>query len=373
MTDFIIRPVQTKADTKKFIDFLYTHYKDDPYFAPPLRMDREKLIDKKKNPFYKHSEMELFLAERNGAVIGRIGAIVNYNHNKEHSDRVGFFGFFECINEQDVANALFDEVKKFVKSKGMDALRGPANPSVNDEYGLLVEGFDSGQVILMTYNPKYYIDLIEGAGFKKEKDLYAYLLSQDTVYTEKFIRANDIVKRRSGLTFRSINMKDFSNEVDRIKHVYNTAWEKNWGEVPMTDDEFDALAADLKMIVEPELVIMAENKEGKLVGFGLSLPDINMSLKHNKNGGLLGGLWHLYTKKKKINLCRIIVLGVLPEYRKTGAAGVLFFETAARAKKLGYQYGEASWILEDNVMMNRAAETMQGKIYKRYRIYQTDI
>jgi hypothetical protein len=373
MPNFTIRPVQTKADTKKFIDFFYELYKDDPNFVPPLRMDREKLIDKKKNPFYKHSEMELFLAERDGKVIGRIGAIVNYNHNKEHSDRVGFFGFFECINDQEVATALFEEAKKFVKSKGMNALRGPANPSVNDEYGLLIEGFDSGAVILMTYNPKYYIDLIEGAGFKKEKDLYAYLLSQDTVYTEKFIRANEIVKKRSGLTFRSVNMKDFDREVDRIKQVYNTAWEKNWGEVPMTDDEFKALAADLKMIVVPELVIMAENKEGELVGFGLSLPDINMALKYNKNGGLLGGLWHLYTKKKKINLCRIIVLGVLPEYRKTGAAGVLFFETAARAKKLGYQYGEASWILEDNVMMNRAAETMQGKIYKKYRIYQMDI
>ncbi|MEW6062260.1 MAG: hypothetical protein AB1600_10030, partial [Bacteroidota bacterium] len=143
MPNFTVRPVRTKDDKKKFIDFLYSHYKNDKNFVPPLRMDREKLIDKEKNPFYKHAEMELFLAERDGNVIGRIGGIVNYNHNKEHSDRVGFFGFFECVNEQEVANALFDEAKKFVKSKGMNALRGPANPSVNDEYGLLIEGFDS--------------------------------------------------------------------------------------------------------------------------------------------------------------------------------------------------------------------------------------
>ncbi len=372
MPNFTVRPVRTKAETKKFIDFLYTHYKDDPYFVPPLRMDRKKLIDKKKNPFYKHSQMELYLAERDGKVIGRIGAIVNDNHNNEHNDKVGFFGFFECVNEQEVANALFDEAKNFVKSKGMNALRGPANPSVNDEYGLLIEGFDSPPVVMMTYNPKYYLTLIENYVFKKEKDLFAYLLDQNTVYTDKFIRANEIVKQRNNLTIRTIDMKDFANEVKRIKEVYNAAWQYNWGAVAMTDEEFDALANDLKMVVEPELVKIAEAK-GKIIGFGLTLPDINVPLKYNRNGGLIGGLWHLYTKKKKINLSRVIVLGVLPDYKKTGAAGVLFYETAVSAKKLGYRYGEASWILEDNVMMNRAAEAMLGTIYKKYRIYQTAI
>lgn len=372
MANFTIRPVLTASDEKKFIDFFYAVYKDDPNFVPPLRMDRKKLIDKKKNPFYTHSQMELYLAERDGKVVGRIGAIVNDNHNKEHNDKVGFFGFFECINDQEVANALFDTAKKYLQSKGMNAMRGPANPSVNDEYGMLIEGFDSPPVVLMTYNPPYYTTLCETYGLKKEKDLYAYLLNQDTVYTDKFNRANEIVKKRNSLTFRSINMKDFDNEVRRIREIYNGAWQYNWGAVPMTKEEFESLAADLKMVVEPDLVIIAESK-GKMIGFGLSLPDINIPLKYNKNGGLLGGLWHLYTKKKKINLCRIIVLGVLPEYQKTGAAGVLFYETAVRAKKLGYKYGEASWILEDNVMMNRAAETMQGKLYKKYRIYQVDI
>lgn len=372
MSPLIVRPVQTSGDTKKFIDFLYAHYRNDEHWVPPLRMDREKLIDKKKNPFYKHSLMELFLAERDGQVVGRIGAIVNDNHNREHNDKVGFFGFFECINDQEVANALFEEAKKYLLSKGMNAMRGPANPSVNDEYGLLVEGFDSPPVVLMTYNPPYYETLFLQWGLRKEKDLYAYILDQNTVYTEKFVRANEIVKQRNSLAFRSINMKDFSNEVKRIKEVYNGAWQYNWGAVAMTDEEFDALANDLKMVVEPDLVLIAESK-GKIIGFGLSLPDINVALKYNKNGGLIGGLWHLYTKKKKINLCRVIVLGVLPEYQKTGAAGVLFYETAVRAKKLGYQFGEASWILEDNVMMNRAAEAMQGKRYKTYRIFQREI
>lgn len=371
MTQIIVRPVRSSSDTKKFIDFIYTFYKNDPQWVAPLRMDREKLIDKKKNPFYKHSQMELFLAERNGEVIGRIGAIVNDNHNKEHNDKVGFFGFFECINDQDVANALLNEAKTFLRSKGMNTMRGPANPSVNDEYGLLVDGFNSPPVVLMTYNPKYYEDLILTYGLKKEKDLYAYILDQKTVYTEKFNRANEIVKQRNSLTFRPINMKDFKNEVRRIKEVYNAAWQYNWGAVAMTNEEFDALAEDLKMVVEPELVLIAESK-GRMIGFGLSLPDINVRLKGNRNGGLVGGLLRLLVFKKKIDLVRIIVLGVIPEFQKSGAAGVLFYETAVRAKKLGYLYGEASWILEDNVMMNRAAEAMQGKRYKTYRIYQQE-
>lgn len=367
-----VRPVRTKADEKKFIDFLYDHYRDDRNFAPPLRMDRRKLIDRAKNPFYRHAEMEMFIAEREGVMVGRIAGIVNYHHNKEHSDKVGFFGFFECRKDQEAANALLDAARDFVRFKGMDQLRGPANPSVNDEYGLLIEGFDSPAVVLMTYNPPYYMDLFEAYGLRKIKDLYAWLLSQETVYTDKMKRANEIVRQRSGVSIRTIDMKDFAAEVKRIKEVYNLAWEKNWGEVPMTDAEFDALAADLKQVVEPELVLIAEVK-GKIIGFGLSLPDINQALKYNRNGGLLGGLWHLATKKKRIDLVRIIVLGVIEEYRNTGAAGLLFYETARRAKALGYKYGEASWVLEDNVMMNRASEAMQGKLYKKYRIYQMPV
>lgn len=372
MSAVTIRPVRTSADEMKFIKFLWKIYKDDPHWVPPLIMDRKKLIDKKKNPFYQHSEMELFLAERDGEIVGRIGAIVNYNHNKEHEDKVGFFGFYESVNDQEVANALFDEAKNYLRSKGMTQMRGPANPSVNDEYGLLVDAFDKSPVVLMTYNPPYYASLFEKYGLKKLKDLYAYLLSQDSVYSERLTRFNEIVKQREGLTFRSLNMKDFKGDVDRIKEIYNKAWSRNWGAVPMTNAEFDALAKDLKPLVVPDLVIIAEAK-GKTIGFALSLPDINIALKYNKSGRLLTGLWHLYTKKKKINLVRIIVLGVVPEHQRSGAAGVLFYETAARAKKLGYQYGEASWVLEDNVMMNRAAEMMNATRYKTYRLYEMNI
>jgi GNAT superfamily N-acetyltransferase len=372
MAHFTIRPVRTKADEKKFLAFLYTFYQADPYWVAPLRLERKKLIDRQHNPFYQHAQLELYLAEREGQVIGRIGAIVNARHNQIHQDKVGFFGFFECVPDQAVANALFDAAQQFLHAHGMEAMRGPANPSVNDEYGVLVDGFQASPAVLMPYNPPYYSALMERYGFQKAKDLYAYLLDQETVYTDKLVRASARVIQRNHLTFRSLNMHDFAHEVQRIKTVYNAAWHENWGAVAMTDAEFDALTTDLKKIVDPELVILAE-AHGQTIGFALSLPDINQALKYNKRGGLLGGVWHLYTKKAQINRCRILVLGVLPAYQKTGAAGVLFFETAMRAKRLGYRYGEASWILEDNVMMNRAAEVMRGHKYKTYRIYQKAI
>jgi hypothetical protein len=369
IAEITVRPVLTKNDATRFIKFLWTIYKGNSSWVPPLMMDRRKLMDTKKNPFYQHAEVEFYIAERNGKMVGRIAAIVNHNHNKEHGDKVGFFGFFECINDQSVANALFDKAKAFLVSKGMNAMRGPANPSVNDEYGMLIEGFDLSPTILMTYNPKYYLALLDNYGFKKAKDLYAYLLSQETVYSDRLERANAIVKKRQGLTIRTMDMKHFDDEVKLIKDVYNKAWAKNWGAVPMTDAEIDALAADLKPVVVPGLVLFAQI-QGKTIGFALSIPDINMALIHNKNGALLPGLFHLFTKKKKINLVRIIVLGVLPEYQSSGAAGVLFYETAARAKSLGYQFGEASWVLEDNEAMNHSAEVMNGTITKKYRIYE---
>jgi GNAT superfamily N-acetyltransferase len=372
MDNINIRPVSSKQDINTFVRFLWKVYRNYPAWVPPLMMDRKKLMDKQKNPFYKHTDAEFYIAEHDGEVVGRIAAIFNHNHNKEHNEKIGFFGFFECVNNKEVAHALFDKAKEYLLAHGATAIRGPMNPSVNDEIGLLVEGFDLSPTVMMTYNPPYYRDLIESYGFHKLKDLYAYLLDQNTVYTDRFNRAHELVKQRQNITFRTFDMKHFADEVEKVKHLYNKAWAKNWGAVPMTDEEMDALAADLKMIIVPELVIFAE-KEGKPIGFALALPDINVALKYNKNGYLLPGLYYLYTKKKKINLVRVITLGVLPEYLSTGAGAALFYQTAINAKKLGYGFGEASWILEDNERMTRSAEAMQGKITKRYRIYEKNM
>jgi hypothetical protein len=372
MTSVTIRPVHSKKDENRFIKFQWSIYEGSPHWVPPLLMDRRKLIDRKGNPFYKHAGMEMFLAEREGRIVGRIAAIVNDNHIKEHNEKVGFFGFFECIDDQAVANALFDAARTWLKSRGMEAMRGPASPSVNDEYGLLVDGFDQEPYVLMSYNPPYYAPLIEKYGLVKKKDLYAFEVNSKKVFTDKLKRVSEIVKKREGLVFRSLNMKDFPNEVRKIHDLYSRAWSRNWGEVPLTDDEFDYMAKDLKPIVNPELVVIAEAK-GNPVGFGLSLPDLNQVLKHNKKGRLIPGLLRLLFFKKRIDRVRVIILGVVPEYLNTGIGGVLFYETGVRCVANGYPYGEASWVLEDNVRMTRGAELLQGDKTKTYRLFQMAI
>jgi len=372
MSEIEVQPVQSKKEERLFVRLPWKIYDGNPYWVPPLLMDRRKLIDKKRNPFYRHARMELFLARRGGEIVGRIGAIVNDNHNKEHKENIGFFGFFECIDEQAVANALFDAAAQWLRHQGVTAMRGPASPSVNDEYGLLVDGFDKPPAVLMAYNPSYYQRLIENAGFKKAKDLYAYRLSHKKVFSERFVRVSEVVRKKAGLVFRSLNMKDFDNEVKRIRELYNKGWSRNWGEVPMTEEEFAYSAKDLKSIVDPDLVVIAESK-GKPVGFGLSLPDLNMILIRNKGGYLLPFLVRYLLFRKKIDFIRIVILGVLPEYLNSGIGGALFYETGQRAVAKGRGNGEASWVLEDNVMMNRGAELMNGERYKTYRIYEQSL
>lgn len=371
-----IKKVTDTAGKKKFVNCQWNFYKDNPNWVAPIKMDRMKLLNEDKNPFYKHAEIQLFLAYDGKEIVGRIAAITNDNHNKIHNDKVGFFGFFESIDNQEVANKLFDVSVKWLKSKGMTDIRGPVNPSTNDELGLLIDAFDMPPVILMTYNPPYYQKLIENYGFKKEKDLLAYILHHDTYASEKLTRMQQIVRDRKGITIRALNFKDskkFKEDVKTLKEIYNAAWQPNWGFVKMTDEEFDFLANDLKTIAEPKLTIIAEIK-GKPVGFALSLPDINQSLIYNKGGGILGAVWCLFTKKKKIDLTRIIVLGVLPEYQSSGIDAVLYHEIGETAFELGMPKGEASWILEDNEMMKRGLEsTMKGDIYKTYRIFQKAI
>lgn len=369
-----VHPISSSADVTRFIKLQWKFYTNDPNWAPPLLMDRRKLLSTKKNPFYKHSAMQLFIAEQNGEDVGRIAAIVNDNHNREHKDKVGFFGFFESVDDQDVATALFDAAAEWLRGKGMDTMRGPANPSVNDEYGMLVEGFDSPAVILMTYNPRYYPALTEGYGFKKAKDLYAYLLRNKNVVTPKLERGQQMVRDRYGITIRNLDFKNLEAETVVLKDLYNRSWEKNWGAVAMTDEEFDFLAKDLAQVVGKfkDLVFIAE-RNGEPIGFTLCLPDINQTLIHNKSGWLLPALWHMMTKTSKIDLVRIIVLGVLPDHRKKGVDAVMYYETVTRAAQHGVFKGEASWVLEDNDMMNKGAKLMNGEQYKTYRIYDTAI
>jgi hypothetical protein len=373
MSAIRITTIHSKKDILKFIKFAWEIYRDDPNWVPPLIFDKKKIFDKEKNPFFEHAEMEMFLAEKDGRLVGRIAAIKNDLHNKFNNDNVGFFGFFECINDQEVANKLFDAAKEWLKTKGFDTMRGPANPSSNDEYGMLLDGFDDAPRLLMPYNPKYYLDLCENYGMKKGKDLYAYKIeNKKMLSTDKIQRVSEIARKRSGIRIYQLNMKNFAADLEKFKYVYNKAWAPNWGFVPLTEAEIDAMAKDLKSLVEPSLVIFGEI-ENKLVGAALVMMDYNAIFK-SMNGRLLPfGFLKLFTQKKKIEWCRIITLGIIPEYQKRGLDAVFYLEVLKRAAKLGIFLGEASWILEDNDMMNRGAADMNGTVYKKYRLYEISI
>ena len=371
MSDITVRPVLSKKDELAFIKFQWKPYAGNPHWVPPLLMDRKKLIDRKHNPFYKHAAMEMFLAERAGEIVGRIAAIVNDNHNKEHNENIGFFGFFESINDQQVADALFGAAKNWLKEKGVTGMVGPASPSVNDDYGLLIDGFDKSPAILMPYNPPYYATLIEGCGLRKAKDLYAYQVTTAAL-TSRLQRMSDVIMKRERVVLRTLDLKHFDREVATIRDLYSRGWARNWGAVPMTEDEFAYVAKDLKALVDPEIIFFAEI-DGKAVGFALTIPDYNILLKDNKKGRLIPALIRILLFKKRINAVRIMILGVLPEYLNSGIGGLLFHETALRCIHRGYNQGEASWVLEDNVMMNRGAEMLNGVKTKTYRLYQMPV
>jgi GNAT superfamily N-acetyltransferase len=335
------------------------------------------LLSPAKNPFFEHGEAEYFIAERNGDVVGRIAAISNRLHNETHGDQVGFFGFFESIDDQSVANALFQTATEWCRSRSHDVLRGPASFSVNDECGLLVEGFDTPPTLMMPHNPRYYIRLLEQAGFVKAKDLWVYQGGSEKGYVpvpERLARGTELIRQRQGITLRSLNMKDFHGEVERIKALYNAAWEKNWGFVPMTEHEIDHLAEQFKPVVIPELVPMAE-KDGKLIGFGIALPDLNVIFRRHRSGRLfpmiLDLLWSL--KARRIRRARILLLGVVPEYQGKGVDAMLYHWIWTRSGERGIYWGEAGWILEDNPAMNAGLEKMTFSVYKTYRLYDRRI
>ncbi len=350
-------------------------YKDDPNWVPPLIADRKKLLDPEKNPFWQHAEIGMFLAKRDGKIVGRIAAITNETHNRIHEDRVGFFGFFESEDRISTAHALFAAAAEWLAERGMEVMRGPVNPSINDEAGLLVDGFNDPPQILMTYNPEYYVPLIESYGFTKVKDLYAWKLTPEFL-SPKLERVQAAVRERENLkirTFRFSPKSDFQQDVEILREIYNTAWEPNWGAVRMNRDEFNALAADLKQVAAKDLVLIVEAAR-RPVGFALALPDINQALIRNRKGGLLGALWHLVTGRKRIKRGRIVVLGVVPAFQRRGIDAVLYHEIGTRmVRDHGYGEAEASWVLEDNEMMNRAARMMKGTVYKTYRLFDKTI
>jgi GNAT superfamily N-acetyltransferase len=363
-------PAESKQALKDFVEFPYSLYRGDPHWVPPLRIAVKELLDRKKHPFYANADAEFFLAKRDGRVVGRIAAVLDRNHNKFHQENAGFFGFFESIDDAEVAKALLQRAREWVFAKGANLLRGPMNPSTNYECGMLIEGFDSSPMIMMTYNPRYYPKLMEQAGLAKVKDLLAYVNTSSGTQVERIARVADYKLKKSGVTVRAINMKDFDGEVRRIWEVYNSAWEHNWGFVPMTREEFFQMGKEMKQILKPELVLIGE-KQGKAIGFALALPDVNFALKPAGGSLLPTGLLKILYYQRLIKSLRVLALGVVAEYRTSGVAPAFYATLVRTARKLGYDGDcEMSWILENNVLMNRSLQEMGAKHYKTYRIYE---
>ena len=372
-----VGPVCGRADLAAFINLPFTLYKNDPDWVPPLKADVRKLLDQNHHPFYdngREAEIELFLARDGRQVVGRIAAVLNHAHNRAHDENVAFFGFFETVNRPEVANALLAGAEDWARGRGVDAVRGPASPSTNYECGLLVKGFDRPPVLMMTHTPLWYRDLIEGAGYAKAKDLYAYL---SPVHDDSLPRLQKLAaraqRRNPGLTTRSVDLKHFDREVALIKELYNDAWEENWGFVPVSDAEFDALAGELKDLVYPDLVRIA-SIDDEPIGFILTVPDWNPVLKD-----IGGSLWRhpikllrhlLFTKPASLAGIRVILLGIKEGYRNRGIEAVFFANGIEVALKAGYEWCEYSWILEDNERTKGAVRLMGGELDKIYRMYE---
>lgn len=364
-----IIPVKTASDLNQFVKLSYTIYRNDHYWVPPLIRDIKRTLAPDKNPFWKHAQRELFIAVRAGKPVGRICATIDWNYNQYHQSAIGFFGFFECENEIETARAIFHAAADYARKGGMKFLYGPANPSLNDEAGLLINPFNGTPYIKMAYNHSYYPELFENCGLTKVKDLYAYSVPLDQPIPEKLLRVMRALKEKPGLTLRTVDLKNLKRDLGFIKEVYNDAWSQNWDFAPMTDEEIDDLARQLRPIIKPEICPMVFYQD-EPAGICIALPDYNQVLKH-----IGGRLWpwgwlKFLVYRNRINRGRLWALGVKRKFHHLGFDALLYYESFTGAKKLGYTEGEVSWILEDNVAIIRPILMWGGNLYRTYRVYQ---
>jgi hypothetical protein len=367
--------VDSRRGVRRFVDVPWRirDLTDAAQWVPPLRVAVLDALDEKRNPFYRRAARQLFIAMRDGRPVGRIAAIENRAHNEFHGDRVGFFGFFESIDDTEIADALFDTAAKWLRGRALTEMRGPMSPSTNHECGLLVDGFDQHPVFMTTWNPPYYEPLIEGAGLVAVKDLLGYLLDADDssfTFPERLATHAKRARESGRVTIRTLDPKRFDQELELCWEVYNAAWERNWGFVPFAHDEFTHMGASLKPLLVPELALTAE-VDGHPAGFMLLVPDFNLVAKHIRNGRLFPtGLIKLLLGKRRIRFGRVMALGVKREYRRSDVFALLVDELYRRGMVYGMRKAEASWVLADNELMNRPMRAMGGRQYRRWRIYE---
>jgi hypothetical protein len=368
----IVPLARRSAEILRFLEFSYTVYDGDPHWVAPLLLDLKKVFTNA-NPLFEHAEMQLWMAVRGGRDVGRIAGILDPVHNRTQQDSAAFFGFFESVNDPAVSGALFDQVARWARERGLRRLLGPMNPTTNDECGLLVKGFDDPPAMMMTYNPRYYLDLFAAAGMRKTKDLLAFHVDIATAPLDRFHRlAEKVRKRYPEIRFSPIRRKTLATDIGKVKDVYNAGWEENWGFVPMTNSEIDFMAERLKPLLAEGLVWLAETAT-EPVGFMLALPDYNQAIQPLKGRlvtpKVLGFVPYLLQRKFPTR-CRVVALGTKAAWRNKGLEAVMLSEGFKTGAKIGFKDAEASWVLEDNEAMVRLMGVFGGNAYKTYRLFE---
>jgi GNAT superfamily N-acetyltransferase len=375
MTDLTVRPVSGRRELRQFILLPFRLYEGVEQWVPPLISERKRHLDRRKNPFFEHAEAEYFLARRGDRIVGRISAQVDRRFNEIQGNDWGQFGFFESEDDREVAGALLDAAREWLRERGRDHMIGPLDFSTNHECGLLVEGHERRPQILENWHFPYYGPLLESCGLTKAMDLYKWSLhvsGRGEVLPIIFDLAERL-EPEHGITIRGMRRRNMTEEIGAFMEIYNAAWEKNWGFVPLTEAEIEHYAAELKPIMDENWAMVAETAEGETVGVALTLPDFNQVLKQ-LGGRLLPVGWiKALHQKRKIDSVRVFALGVKPEYQHTGVAAALYKRHFDMAEVTPQKGGEMGWILEVNKPMNKAMEAMGGEIVKTYRIYEQDL
>ncbi|MFB0515748.1 MAG: N-acetyltransferase [Candidatus Neomarinimicrobiota bacterium] len=365
--------VSNKAHLDRFIDFPYQLYKGHPYWVPPLRVDIKTQLSPDKHPFYRHVAHTFFLATHSGRDVGRMAVFHNRKHNQVYRVNVGMFGYLDMVDDIEVTAALMEAARAWLKQFEASHLQGPYNPDVNGSIGILKDTFDSPPMILMPYNYPYYAQHLEQLGFAKVKDVWTYELRTPVEVPQRLIEFIQRIEARGRFSIRRINMKRFWDEVELVKKIYNEAWAENWGALWLDDEEFAHIAKDLKLLVDPDLAYIAE-VDGRVAGFSIALPNINEALRHLPGGRLFPlGLFKLLWHKRRISSLRAFTMGVLKPYRQLGIDAAFYLKTLTTGLDKGYHVGEASWILEDNTIMNNTLQRIGAQKIKTYRIYGQSI
>jgi GNAT superfamily N-acetyltransferase len=367
-----VEPVSSRADLREFIELPYRLHANAEQWVPPLRIERRLFLSPRFNAFFKRGEAELYLARRAGRVVGRISAQIDTAFNEFHANAWGMFGFLELEDDPEAASVLLDAAAGWLRERGRDRMVGPMDFTMNDESGVLIEGFEREPMIRQAWQPPYYQALCEGAGLEKAVDTFMWSLhitGRDKVMPIIW-EMSEQLEPKHGIRIRKMSRLRLRRDLDAFAEIYNEAWSRNWGFVPYSKQDLDAYAEELQLVYDRDWFMIAEDADGKTVGMAITIPDVNQVLKKMDGRLLPVGWWYYLTKKRRIDRCRVGFLGVRPAYQHTGVAAGLYAEHFDMAEVTRVKWGEMGWILETNKAMNRAMEAMGGEIVKKYRVYE---